>query len=579
MTRPLNPALPLAGLLLLAMLLAACGGESSRCRSHDACKDGLTCQAGRCTGEGIGAACAVDADCGEGLVCADHLPGGYCTAGCEAADDCPDGTVCMVQGGEGFCFAGCTENRHCRDGYTCTGGVCALPCESDAECAGGYVCQDQRCVGSDAGKTCGDDGDCGDDLECAHADQGGYCTSDCASDADCPVGSVCGNLLGERSCLARCRVDDDCGTDRLCDRGACHLPCTDDDECGEDGYCAPARVCRSTTEASTETIDLGQTAPGTLLDFEVDADVHSITLLVHGSEQTTFRFTRIVDPEGGERITGSVGGADGLTEPHRTMPRNEIISTQIPNSDDPTMGIIPGTWSFAFEGGTGHASVVLKRGGLDAGTVPLNVFVAPQAFGAGVDASNVGELPHFQAVLAEWDHFFRDQADVSLGEIRFYDVSAEYTDIEMDLFGGNMEYEEMFKRYGRDDGLNAFFVRSISMGGFGGVAGISGGIPGPPRIGETRHSGIVLEVQDQARFTGLTFCHEAGHFQGLFHTSEQAFFGSGMHDPLSDTPECSPGQDACTESKRHLMFPSLEPEMDTLSPASGTVVRANAGVD
>ncbi|MFW5878656.1 MAG: hypothetical protein ACOCVR_02455 [Myxococcota bacterium] len=552
--------------------------EDAGCAGDEDCEEGWFCISGECVAREVGSACGADAPCPGELVCRDELPGGYCTSACDSQDDCPAGSVCVVQGGEGICLASCESGEQCREGYACSAGVCTLPCSADAECPGGHVCIDGACEGSGVGLPCGSDGECEDGLGCVGAGSGGYCTNGCADDGECPIGSICGDLFGEQVCLAACRDDVDCG-EGLCHQGGCVPRCSESD-CPEGFFCADSGLCRREGQADRIVLELGEIAEGSPASFEVPSGTHSITLMVKGETATTYQFTSIVDPLGNERITGTISmgmGDAGLTEPHRTMPRTQINTTQVPISDFTGMEMLEGTWSFTFSGGPAQASVVLKTGGEEEGSVPLNIFVATEAF-PGTDASTLADLPHFQTVMEHWDHFFLDQAGVTRGELRFFDLPEEYNDIEIDMMSGEMGYEEMFQRFGRDDGLNVFLVRSISAGFFGNVAGISGGIPGPPRTSDVVHGGIVIEVQDDPSYTGLTFCHEAGHYHGLFHITEQNLFGGPqIHDIISDTPECT--TDPCPEPMRHLMWPTLEPTMELISPESARIIRANAGVD
>jgi hypothetical protein len=65
-----------------------------------------------------------------------------------------------------------------------------------------------------------------------------------------------------------------------------------------------------------------------------------------------------------------------------------------------------------------------------------------------------------------------------------------------------------------------------------------------------------------------TMAHEVGHFLGLFHTSEQSFFGSqAIHDPLPDTSE---------NDDSWLMFNTGAGSR--LSPQQGAVMRLNPWV-
>jgi hypothetical protein len=76
----------------------------------------------------IGSACALDADCGAGRVCATTvgnsnvaLPGGYCTQDC-SVDNCPAGSTCVQVHGGQTCAQDCqlgVANNCGRAGYAC----------------------------------------------------------------------------------------------------------------------------------------------------------------------------------------------------------------------------------------------------------------------------------------------------------------------------------------------------------------------------------------------------------------------------------------------------------------------------
>ncbi|XDD48606.1 M43 family zinc metalloprotease (plasmid) [Leptospira sp. WS39.C2] len=105
---------------------------------------------------------------------------------------------------------------------------------------------------------------------------------------------------------------------------------------------------------------------------------------------------------------------------------------------------------------------------------------------------------------------------------------------------------------GKPNALNVFLVKGELQ--YGGVLGVSGGIPGPATLLGTRQSGIVIFVDSHRLYTnsneelafeeqqllGETLSHEAGHFLGLWHVTE-ATGDNGMisdKDPLRDTPTC-----------------------------------------
>ncbi len=554
---PVRPAPPAAALLLLAAC-SACPGAPD-----DGGSDGGTQPA-------IGDPCETGSDCGT-LGCALSLPGGYCTLECEQADDCPSGSVCLVQGGLGLCLRACTGATTCRDGYTCNHGVCDLPCAEDAECFEGEICVSGTCQEVPIGRPCAQDAECDGALACTS----GQCTLACGRSSECPSGAVCTALPEGRRCVATCTAPPECEGGQICSGGACLRPCAGDADCAAGYTCDTASgACRLAAGEGSQRIDLGPVNPDRDLSFDLPAGVVSFTLQLRGQRGTEYAFTSLRRPDGTELIN-TQGAQNPFTEPLRVMPQTEVVTVQLPNADDPRLTPAPGTWCYRFRGGSAEAELfvdVAEGGEPVAGTVDLNIFISPNAFPGGVRAADAPTDPFVQDTLAYWRHFYRDQAGIDWGEVRYFDLGPEWDSIAVNLQGDG-EQNALWS-LGRDDGLNIFFVQNID-GPFGAVAGVSGGIPGPPRTGGTSHSGVVIEVQQDATLTGVDFCHEAGHFQGLFHVSEM--FGQG-HDLLADTPECDPPFGDCTEAQRHLMFPSLSYEMTVLSPSSARVVRANAGV-
>lgn len=106
--------------------------------------------------------------------------------------------------------------------------------------------------------------------------------------------------------------------------------------------------------------------------------------------------------------------------------------------------------------------------------------------------------------------------------------------------------------------LNVFLVDRIRSGVTGGTAvvGIDPAVPGLASFGRTPASGVVVSIEDLGRTrTGSPGCvdmqlsladcgddrtaavvaHEAGHFMGLYHTTESI---GTVVDPIADTPSC-----------------------------------------
>jgi hypothetical protein len=185
-----------------------CDPASALCRNQ-ATAEGAACGTGGlcCGGTCAAAACAVDADCGNGSECAADVcvSGGTCAAACARAP-APEGSPCS--------------------GGLCCGGLCAAPaCAAAAGCDDGDACTVDACV---APGTC--------EAACVHTPlacgpRDGCCGSGCTggSDPDCPRAS-CGNGLCEgagedcRTCPADCGCQGKgCGR-ACCGDGVCEGP-------------------------------------------------------------------------------------------------------------------------------------------------------------------------------------------------------------------------------------------------------------------------------------------------------------------------------------------------------------------
>jgi hypothetical protein len=203
----------------------------------------------------------------------------------------------------------------------------------------------------------------------------------------------------------------------------------------------------------------------------------------------------------------------------------------------------------------------------EVGVLDLNLhFTGAQ----GLTAESAKTDATFQAALDRMRVIY-SQVGISLGEITYRDIDASYAVIET-FDGPESDLIQMFEESaGNPTGLNMFFVDELSAGQFGGfgmVLGIAGGIPGPPLLQGSPRSGVavaVKPVEGAPASLETTMAHEAGHFLGLFHTSEQNFFGGpGIHDPLPDTPQNDEG---------YLMFNTGAG--DVLSVQQGVVMRSN----
>lgn len=244
-------------------------------------------------------------------------------------------------------------------------------------------------------------------------------------------------------------------------------------------------------------------------------------------------------------------------------------------------GVPPGTWHFqvndyAYEcahsgsscndGGVPDNSydvMVLARGAAPAQpTLDLAFYIVADVTtttGVHFNAANAVNDPSAQRMVSTIKSIY-SAAGINIGATTFYDVDPAAvtrfgTNINADTTGPCAELDQMFTLSSAHPGntLNLFLVQSITSknNGGGSVVGIDGTIPGPASLSGTVHSGAAVSIADL--FHGTVNCtgtpdlscgadlvafiasHEAGHFLGLFHTTEE----NGIDfDPLTDTPKC-----------------------------------------
>jgi hypothetical protein len=207
------------------------------------------------------------------------------------------------------------------------------------------------------------------------------------------------------------------------------------------------------------------------------------------------------------------------------------------------------------------------------GTLDLNLHFTGAG---GWTAENAPTNEEVQEMLDHVGEIYA-QVGITVGDVQYFDVDPRYRMLESTM-GSDSDMMELLDLAadGRRNALNVYFVDTVMaggpFGGFGVVLGIAGGIPGPPLVQGDPRGGVVIAVESHAdpRIPGevfTTMAHEVGHFLGLFHTSEQAFFGPQFHDPLADTPE---------NDDEYLMFNTGVG--NKLSEWQGRVMRSNPWV-
>lgn len=404
----------------------------------------------------------------------------------------------------------------------------------------------------------------------------------CASDADCRTEA--GYVCQDAACQPRCLRDADCLAPRVCDVAA--------------GRCAEADALGSTVEVSvlSEGLLVGA-EPSEPLRFELPDDVLGVGVLVEGHGDDLLSAAELVDPDGRRLFA--------LDDPLRSAAR--MFAT-----DGATAIVLPVTPESVPRGGryslrlikagpqrSVRARLVVRRGAPDPARVRLTANVVLVGV-PGLTAARAGSDAAFGRIERRVRTLF-GQVGVELAELRVCDLAraeADRLSVIDSTDGPANELSRLFElsadagAWGclAAPGLTWFLVDEIAGGRAGyTILGVSGGIPGPPGLPGTRHSGVAVTAagyRSNPDRVASTMAHEAGHYLGLFHTTEAE---ATLFDPLDDTPRCEQGRDADGDGvlayeeclgagAENLMFWAAGPAAAELSPTQGFVLRRSPAV-
>lgn len=194
-------------------------------------------------------------------------------------------------------------------------------------------------------------------------------------------------------------------------------------------------------------------------------------------------------------------------------------------------------------------TVLIKQwsGEPEAGVLDIDFYFVP---GLGLTSVTAPNSPDFSDFTDALDSVLGG-ADISLGELRYFDVSGgSYNDIS-----GAAEIYELLaeSNLGSERRLNVFLIDEFDVPNVT-LFGYASHIPGPALASGTPQSGVILTsafIEDGDAWSAAALAgHEISHYLGLRHTSEE---GGVVHDPLLDTSiSCS----ASTCWSTNLMDPS-----------------------
>ena len=354
----------------------------------------------------------------------------------------------------------------------------------------------------------------------------------------------------------------------------------------EDASVAPDAAPDDTGVTSGPRTDIGTVPIGTVtlgtdgrsgpITFELPQGVVSFTVSLVGALEGTYIVRSLSGPTGVlvsdddsalsqlERLLFGPFGAQFFS-PNRVVQHRGAMAALFPNNPGVTVAGGPYTMElegFRIQGAnlapysgpitvTVHYRTALPmRGRLD-----LSLYFSGAQ---GIDASSAPTNTLIQDAVRELGTIYA-QTGLRIGTIAYHDIDPSFQTIEGFLDGSSTVLEDMFAlSAGNGPGLHFFFVDRFEGGIGGSVAGIAGGVPGPPLNPGTAGAGVAVALSTANGDAGVlahVMAHEGGHWLGLFHTSELI----GTSDQIPDTPE---GQGGNT----YLMFPAV---------GGGTQVSAN----
>ena len=209
-----------------------------------------------------------------------------------------------------------------------------------------------------------------------------------------------------------------------------------------------------------------------------------------------------------------------------------------------------------------------------AGAIDINLCLSGTK---GITATNASQHPLIVQMFADVKDILA-QAGIEIAHFRLFDMAQTTLIVKHDN-GLDLEIASLFLGApALPPGINVFLVDAIMVDTGAApvtIAGLSGGIPGPPSGLIARQpgprSGVVLATNAGQDLIGKVMAHEICHYLGLFHTTEaDPPTGQPLHDAIPDTPE--------TGDDTNLMYFKTSQAASKLTPQQAAVLQANPAV-
>ncbi|MBF0624775.1 MAG: hypothetical protein HQL82_08195, partial [Magnetococcales bacterium] len=203
-----------------------------------------------------------------------------------------------------------------------------------------------------------------------------------------------------------------------------------------------------------------------------------------------------------------------------------------------------GTWSYQLKSSTNSPSAFTVRMTSRTGTTPTSTTLTLQPYMTGSSFSTATvstALTRMATIAAQNDITLSIQSLIQVSGSQYGTINTSFND----------STTSSLVSMGGASTLNVFFVEDFSGSGSGSL-GVSPGIPGAQGIAGNRNGVLISLTAHQisgsvdTNLMAETALHEAGHFLGLFHTTESA---GTTFDPISDTPQCTTAQDTNSDGK------------------------------